>query len=207
MEEKFKESFKQAAAFQKMWMDSMSGMTKVWSEYSPKNPPPEELKKVRNGVLKAVSQTWEEYMRTPEFMQAMKETMNNANQWQKWTKESAGKMQSAMGGTTKDDIQGVMVAVQHVERRVLDCLDDMQAKMAGIQAGIDGARTANAKAVEKCQREILKKLAEVEKNMKARATKGTSQKSAASPKTPAKKAPAKKATGKTTKPKTSKAKQ
>jgi hypothetical protein len=167
MEEKFKESFKQASAFQKMWMDSMAGMTRVWSDYSPNNPPPDELKKIRNGVLKSISQTWEEYMRTPEFMKAMRDTMNNSVQWQKMAKENTNKMHTALGSATKDDVQGIMVALQHVERRVLDGLDEMKARVASMQKDLDGIQTESGKALEKYQLQILKQLAEVEKAMKA----------------------------------------
>ena len=226
MEEKFKESFKQAAAFQKMWMDSMSGMTRVWSEYSPKNPPPDELKKVRNGVLKAVSQTWEEYMRTPEFMQMMKETMNNSVQWQKWAKDNTNKMHSALGSASKDDIQGVLVAVQHVERRVLDCLGDMEARMNAMQSGMEGVQAESGKSLGQYQKAVMAKLAELEKRMKKpapkaaaanpKAVKPVRAKKPAAGKSPAKKAAAKKvvarksaakkAASKASKPKTSKAK-
>jgi TolA-binding protein len=167
MEEKFKESFKQASAFQKMWMDSMSGMTRIWNDYSPQNPPPEELKKVRNGVLKAISQTWEEYMRTPEFMSAMRDPMNNSNQWQKWAKENANKVHSAMGSSTKDDIQGIMVALQHVERRVLDGLDEMQGKLASMQKDVDSIQKEGTKTLEKYQLQVMERLAGIEQSMKA----------------------------------------
>lgn len=167
MEEKFKESLKQAAAFQKMWMDSVSGMGKVWSDYSPQNPPPEELKKLRNGVLRAVSQTWEEYMRTPEFMEMMRETLNNSVQWQKMTKDSTNKVHQAMGSVTKDDIQGVLASVQHVERRLLDHLDAMQSRLEAMQSNLDGAQSDAAKSVTKYQREVMTRLAEIEKAMKA----------------------------------------
>ncbi len=191
MEEKFKESLKQAAAFQKMWMNSMSGMGKVWSEYSPQNPPTEEIKKMRNGVLRAVSQTWEEYMRTPEFMEMMRETLNNSVQWQKMTKDSTNKVHQAMGSASKDDIQGVLASVQHVERRLLDHLDAMQSRLEAMQSNLDGAQSDAAKSVTKYQREVMKRLAEIEKAMKAAPVK---RPSAAKP-APAKKvSAAKKAT-------------
>lgn len=182
MEEKFKESLKQAAAFQKMWMDSVSGMGKVWSEYSPQNPPPEELKKMRNGVLRAVSQTWEEYMRTPEFMEMMRETLNNSVQWQKMTKDSTNKVHQAMGSVTKDDIQGVLASVQHVERRLLDHLDAMQSRLEAMQSNLDGAQSDAAKSVTKYQREVMTRLAEIEKAMKAAPVKKAAAAKAPAPK-------------------------
>ena len=165
MEEKFEKNFKQAAAFQKMWMDSMSGMTRVWSEYSPQNPPPDELKKVRNGVLRAVSQSWDDYMRSPEFLETMRDTMNNSIQWKKWTKENSSKFHAAMGSASKEDMQGVMVAVQHVERRVLDSLDEMRSKVAGMKSELEGIQEKGATDLEQYQQEVLDRLAKIEKTM------------------------------------------
>lgn len=197
MEEKFQESLKQAAAFQKMWMDSMSGMARVWSDYSPNNPPPDELKKMRNGVLQVVSQTWDEYMRSPEFMQAMRDNLNNSMQWQKWAKDNANKVQSAMGSATKVDMEGVLVAIQHVERRVLDCLDDMQSKLQGVQKEIEGAQAKNAKAMADYQKEILQRLAEMQ-NEVAKMGKASSPTVTAKEAAPPKKAPVKKRVAKKT---------
>ena len=185
MEEQFENTFKQATAFQKMWMESMSGMARVWSEYSPQNPPPDELKKVRQGVLRAISQSWEDYMRSPEFLHSMRETMNNSIQWQKWTKENSRKFHQATGGASKDDMQGVMVAIQHVERRVLDCLDEMQAKVNNMQAELDGMQEDGDMSLELYQQEVLERLAKLEKIMA-----NGSAKPAAAP--APKKAPAKK---------------
>ncbi|MCB1123789.1 MAG: hypothetical protein KJT03_19700, partial [Verrucomicrobiae bacterium] len=161
------------------------------------NPPPDELKKMRNGVLQVVSQTWDEYMRSPEFMQAMRDNLNNSMQWQKWAKDNANKVQSAMGSATKVDMEGVLVAIQHVERRVLDCLDDMQSKLQGVQKEIEGAQAKNAKAMADYQKEILQRLAEMQ-NEVAKMGKASSPTVTAKEAAPPKKAPVKKRVAKKT---------
>jgi len=165
MEKQFEKTVKQAAAFQKMWMDSMTGITQVWTDYSPQEPPPGELKKARQGVLKVVSKAWEEYMRSPEFLEAMRDTMNNSVQWQKWAKENSKKIHQAAGTASKEDMQGVMIAVQHVERRVLDCLDDMQSKVANMQSEIDSIQEQGTMSMELYQQEVMERLAKIEKAM------------------------------------------
>ena len=59
--------FEQAAAFQKLWMDSFADMAGVWSQFSPSSPPSDEMRKMRGGMLKVLAETWDEYMRTPQF--------------------------------------------------------------------------------------------------------------------------------------------
>ena len=183
MEESFENTIKQAAAFQKMWMDSVTGMTRVWSEYSPQKPPPEELKKVRQGVLQVITKTWEDYMRSPEFLKAMRDTMNNSIQWQKWNKENSRKFHKAVGGASKEDMEGVMIAIQHVERRVLDCLDDMQANVSKVQAELDGLQEEGNMSLELYQQEVLERLEKLEKVMMNGAKKASEAQAA--PKAPA----------------------
>jgi hypothetical protein len=150
---------------------------------------------LRNGVLKAVSRTWEEYMRTPEFMEAMRESMKNSVQWKKMAKDSTNQMHTAMGSATKDDMQGVMEAVQHVEHRVLDHLEGMEVKMEDMQLELKGLQTQTTKSLDRYQEMILKQLEEVNKGLKAaaeisvQARKPSTTKTAAAKRTTVRKSP------------------
>jgi len=68
--------FDQVAAFQKLWTDSFANVTGVWSQFSPGSPPSDEMPKMRGGMLKVLAETWDEYMRTPQFMEMMKASLN-----------------------------------------------------------------------------------------------------------------------------------
>ena len=70
--------FDQVAAFQKLWTDSFANMAGVWSQFSPGSPPTDEMRKMRGGMLKVLAETWDEYMRTPQFMEMMKASLNGA---------------------------------------------------------------------------------------------------------------------------------
>ena len=70
--------FDQVAAFQKLWMDSLTEMSGVWSQYSAASPPVDEMRKIRGGMLKVLAETWDEYMRTPQFLEMMKASLNGA---------------------------------------------------------------------------------------------------------------------------------
>ena len=49
--------FDQAAAFQKLWMDSFTEMASVWSQFSASSPPVDEMRKMRGGMLKVLAET------------------------------------------------------------------------------------------------------------------------------------------------------
>ncbi|MGA7126897.1 MAG: hypothetical protein WBZ19_11360 [Chthoniobacterales bacterium] len=70
--------FEQVTAFQKLWLDSFGKMADVWSQYSPGSPPIDEMRKMRGGMLQVLAEIWDEYMRTPQFMEMMKASLNGA---------------------------------------------------------------------------------------------------------------------------------
>lgn len=166
MDDNIKNSFEQAAALQKMWMDTISGMTEVWGQYSPDNPPPEELKKARQGILRVISKSWEEFMRTPQFMQMMRDSVNNAIAWQGYAKEGGNRFQDAMQAASKEDVDGLLLAIRHVEKRNLDQLEALQESIEDLARQIDRL----AKNVERndhaaVHEEIISRLASLEKKM------------------------------------------
>jgi hypothetical protein len=67
-----------AAAFQKLWTDSFANMAGVWSQFSPGSPPIDEMRKMRGGMLQVLAESWDEYMRTPQFMEMLKASLNGA---------------------------------------------------------------------------------------------------------------------------------
>ncbi|HYY29453.1 MAG TPA: hypothetical protein VE860_16020, partial [Chthoniobacterales bacterium] len=76
MSDNIEKSFDQVAAFQKLWLDSFADMASIWSQFSPTSAPTDELRKMRGGMLKVLAETWDEYMRTPQFLQLMKASLN-----------------------------------------------------------------------------------------------------------------------------------
>ena len=56
--------FDQVAAFQKLWTDSFTNMASIWRQFSTDSAPFDELRKMRGGMLKVLTETFDEYMRT-----------------------------------------------------------------------------------------------------------------------------------------------
>src|SRR5262245_3038934 len=78
MEDNFAKTTEQAAAFQKIWMESMSKLMQTAFTMTPNSPPPEVLRQIRGGIFQALAQSWEEFMRSPQFLEGMKQWMDSA---------------------------------------------------------------------------------------------------------------------------------
>ena len=136
MSDDMNKTFEQAAAFQKLWIDSMANMAAVWSQYSPGSPAPEEMRKMRSGMLKVLADTLDEFMRTPQFMEMMKVSLNGALNLKRFAREGMHRVHEQFEIPDKSDIDGVLLAIRHVERRILDRLDGFEERVADMKERI-----------------------------------------------------------------------
>ena len=128
--------FEQAAAFQKLWMDSFADMAGVWSQFSPVSPPSDEMRKMRGGMLKVLAETWDEYMRTPQFMEMMKASLNGSLDLKRMARDAMNRVHEQFENPSKEDIDGVLLAIRHVERRLLDRLEGLDERVANLDEKI-----------------------------------------------------------------------
>jgi hypothetical protein len=88
-------------------------MAGAWSQFSPASPPSEEMSKMRVGMLKVLAETWDEYMRTPQFMEMMKATLNGALDLKRMA-HGLNRVHEQFETPSKQDIDGVLLAIRHV---------------------------------------------------------------------------------------------
>src|SRR5215469_8452078 len=129
--------FDQAAAFQKLWMDSLTEMAGIWSQYSAGSPPIDEMRKMRGGMLQVLAETWDEYMRTPQFMEMMKASLNGALDLKRLASDGMNRVHEQFKTPSKEDIDEVLLAIRHVERRILDRLEGLDDRLAKLDEGLD----------------------------------------------------------------------
>jgi hypothetical protein len=137
MSDNMNKGFDQVAAFQKLWTDSFLKMTSVWSQFSPGSPPTDEMRKMRGGMLQVLAETWDEYMRTPQFMELMKASMNGALDLKRMAREGMNRVHEQFENPTKENIDDVLLAIRHVERRLLDRLEGLDDRVANLDDKID----------------------------------------------------------------------
>ena len=137
MSDNMNKCFDQVAAFQKIWTDSFANMASVWSQFSPASPPSDEMRKMRGGMLKVLAETWDEYMRTPQFMEMMKASLNGALDLKRMARDGMNRVHEQFENPSKEDIDGVLMAIRNVERRLLDRLEGLDDRVANLDEKID----------------------------------------------------------------------
>jgi hypothetical protein len=137
MSDNMKNYFDQVTAFQKLWTDSLANMTSVWSQFSPGSPPADEIRKMRGGMMQVLAETWDAYMRTPQFMEMMKASLNGALDLKRMARDGINRVHEQFENPSKNDIDDVLLAIRHVERRLLDRLEGLDDRVANLDEKID----------------------------------------------------------------------
>lgn len=136
----------QAAAFQKMWMDSMSKLGQTAFTFTPESPPEETIQEIRRGILKALAHSWEEFLRSPQFLESMKQWMDQAISFRTMTNDFLSKVRHESQEPTQRDIDSILQALRHLETRVLNRVEEVAEEVDSLKANLknDGQRSSPA---------------------------------------------------------------
>ena len=137
MSDDMNKAFDQVSAFQKLWIDSLANMAGVWSQFSPGSSPVDEMRKIRGGMLQVLAETWDEYMRTPQFMEMMKASLSGALDLRRMARDGMNRVHEQFENPSREDINEVLLAIRHVERRLLDRLEGLDDRVASLDEKIN----------------------------------------------------------------------
>jgi hypothetical protein len=137
MDEKFDQAFQQAAVFQQLWTDSFTKMAEAWGKFSPGKPPPDAIREIRTEMLKVLTETWDQFMRTPQFMEYMKNSMEGFLNLRQFAAEALTRNHHEMQAPAREDIDGVLLAIRHMERRLLDRIEEIENAVGAIGPRLD----------------------------------------------------------------------
>lgn len=132
MTESFEKAGQEAAAFQKLCLETFSKAMQAAFKFTPESPPPEILRQIRAGIFQSLAESWDEFLRSPQFLDGMRQWMDNAISFRKITNEFMARARNDLQAPSRSDIDTVLLAVRHMEKRVLDRLDQMSAQIADL---------------------------------------------------------------------------
>jgi hypothetical protein len=135
----------QSAAFQKIWTESVTKLMQAASAFTPGSASPELLGEIRSGILNALAKSWNEFLRSAEFQEAMKQWMEQAIAFRKMNHDLMAKVRKEMQAPSRDDIDAIMLSMRHMETRILDRLEELENQLNGSHNATTAARTRPAR--------------------------------------------------------------
>ncbi|MGZ4962210.1 MAG: hypothetical protein ACXWDN_06620 [Limisphaerales bacterium] len=110
-------AFEQITAFQKIWTETFANMMQTAVLPSQPFPTPEMGRQMRGTVFDAMGKSWDEFMRSPQFLQTMKQGMDHVIKFRKMSNEVIAKVRTELQEPTRDDVEAVAFAVRGIEKR------------------------------------------------------------------------------------------
>lgn len=138
MSEPFENTAEQMAAFQKIWSESMSKMMQAAFAGGQDSPPPEMLKQIRAGMFQALAHSWDEFMRSPQFLDSMKQWMDNATRFRQMSRDFMANIRNELQAPSREDLDSIMLTVRHMERQVLERIDALAREVGELKAKTQG---------------------------------------------------------------------
>lgn len=144
----------QVAAYQKIWAETVGKIMQTAISLPPNAAPPDVLRQMRGGVFQGLAKSWDEFLRSPQFLEGMRQWLENAVIIRKMTNDFLTRTHHEMQGTAHADIDTIMLAVRHMEQRVLDRLEKIEQHIgmnssAGSNGGTPKARRTPARGSQK----------------------------------------------------------
>ena len=122
-------------------METITKMMQAAFTMTPNSPPPEVLRQIRNGIFQALAESWEEFMRSPQFLDGMRQWMENAIAFRKMSNDFLARVRNETQAPSRGDMDSIMLAVRHMEKRLLDRVDELSAQVTALKGQTGGENT------------------------------------------------------------------
>jgi hypothetical protein len=124
--------------FLKHWAESFARILQTACAFTPETLPPEMLRQIRASLFEGIGKAWDEYMRSPQFLESMKQLTDQAIAFRRMTNDLLVKARHETQGVAREDVDHVMVAIHHLEARVLNRMDDLAERVGAIETRLNG---------------------------------------------------------------------
>lgn len=143
-------------AFTKMWTDFASQMAQAGMSLDPAQQQPDAARAMRDTMLGAMNRHAQEFMRSPEFLNTMKQAFDGSMAARKQLNDFLAQAQHDFQATSRDDIDQVMQAIQSLESRLTSGMDRLGQHIDRVNARLDALesmppteKTARKKSIRK----------------------------------------------------------
>ncbi|MEN6495423.1 MAG: hypothetical protein ABFD16_14175 [Thermoguttaceae bacterium] len=125
---------KSVSQMMELWFDLASKMSQTMPAFSPQQTPPEAFRQLRSAQLGAWGDCFQELMRKPEFLEAVKQWTSFTVQARKQWSDFLGQLQHEFQGASRQDIDQLMLSLRHLESRVVEGVEEIATQLDGIDA-------------------------------------------------------------------------
>ena len=123
-----------------MWTDTWGRMLGAGMSMSGSATPPEAFREARSAMLDAWSDYFQRFMRSPQFLEMLKQTMSANIEFRKQLNDVFGQMQYNLQAASRQDVDQLMSVMRHLEHRVIDGLERVSCRLEEFSGRLEAQR-------------------------------------------------------------------
>ena len=137
--------FEQAQQLGALWLEMMTKMMSVALTTDAKSPPTDAARHIRDASLGALGQQTDKYMRSPQFLRQMKESLDAQIALRKQLNQFFTEALHSVQGVARQDVDALSLSVRHMETRVLDRIEALCERLEQVTLRLDALEPANGR--------------------------------------------------------------
>src|SRR5215469_11010948 len=96
---------------------------------SPDTPPPDAARQMRSALFQAMSQQADQFMRSPQFLEFIKLSLDSSIQSREQLNEFYTRMHHEIQGVARQDIDHILSGIHQSETRIMDRLEEITRRL------------------------------------------------------------------------------
>jgi hypothetical protein len=129
--------FPTADMFTRAWSDFASKMMGAGLAFTPDSTPPDAARQMRSAMFQAWSDYFDQFMRSAEFLDMMKQSLTAATQMRRQMNDFLGQVQHDFQGASRQDLDQVIASLRNLERHVTDSTEQISAHLEKLSRRLD----------------------------------------------------------------------
>jgi hypothetical protein len=113
-------SFDGMASFARLWTDFASKMVGTGLSFPPQSATPEAARQMRSAWLKAWGEYCDQFMRSPEFQNTVRQSLGASIEMRKQMNEFLGRLHHEFQSVSRQDVDELMIEMRRLEQRIID---------------------------------------------------------------------------------------
>jgi len=135
--------------FMRLWLDGAEKMAAAGSMGCPTTFPGDGVRQMRDMYFQSLAQSTEQFMRTPQFLEMMKQSTDLAVTLRQQTNDALAQAHHAVGSLAQPDVDSLLMAIRRCETRVLDKLDELSTRLDDLEKPKGAGRAGKARPAGK----------------------------------------------------------
>jgi hypothetical protein len=137
MEVSMKAQFDQAQEMTNLWLQTVTKMMSAGVMMDPTQAPPDSARRLRDISLTAMSEQLDKYMRSPQFLAMVKQSLDTQIAFRKQLNQFFTDALHSVQSVARQDADALSLSVRHMETRVLDRIETLCERLDQLRQRLD----------------------------------------------------------------------